>query len=150
MRITLDNGCIQVAVDTYGGELQSLKRHDAVTEYLWQGNPATYRRKAINIFPYVARLTNGTYMLDGKVYKMQAHGFIADMEMRCEKKGDSQAVFLFESDEGTPFPLSAEVCIKREYGGYYIHHSEPGQQDHVFRSGRASGLQGTSGRRNCI
>ena len=60
MRITLDNGCIQVAVDTYGGELQSLKRHDAVTEYLWQGNPATYRRKAINIFPYVARLTNGT------------------------------------------------------------------------------------------
>ena len=101
MRITLDNGCIQVAVDTYGGELQSLKRHDAVTEYLWQGNPATYRRKAINIFPYVARLTNGTYMLDGKVYKMQAHGFIADMEMRCEKKGDSQAVFLFESDEGT-------------------------------------------------
>ena len=156
MRITLDNGCIQVAVDTYGGELQSLKRHDAVTEYLWQGNPATYRRKAINIFPYVARLTNGTYMLDGKVYKMQAHGFIADMEMRCEKERGqpgSLSVRIRRGHYGNispPFPLSAEVCIKREYGGYYIHHSEPGQQDHVFRSGRASGLQGTSGRRNCI
>ena len=25
MRITLDNGCIKVAADTYGGELQSLR-----------------------------------------------------------------------------------------------------------------------------
>ena len=101
MRITLDNGCIKVAADTYGGELQSLRRHDAGIEYLWQGNPATYRRKAINIFPYVARLTSGIYKLDGKIYEMQPHGFIADVEMDCEKKGDTQAVFRFSSDEDT-------------------------------------------------
>lgn len=101
MRITLDNGCIQMVADTYGGELQSLRRHDAEIEYLWQGNPATYQRKAINIFPYVARLTGGTYMLDGKKYKMQDHGFIADVEMTCEKKENSQAVFRFSSNKDT-------------------------------------------------
>ena len=42
-----------------------------------------------------------------------------------------------------PFPLSAEVCIKREYGGY-LHTSFRTRTAGpcISRSGRASGLQG--------
>lgn len=84
-QIILDNGIIKVTVDTYGGELQSLKRYDTNIEYLWQGNKDTYVRKAINIFPYVARLTEGNYYLDETLYEMNTHGFISEIDMNYEQ-----------------------------------------------------------------
>lgn len=101
MKIAIENNEVRAMIDTYGGELQSLQRLHYDIEYLWQGNPQTYQRKAINIFPYIARLTNGAYYLDGNLYHMQPLGFIADIEMQYSQPGKDKVVFTFAANADT-------------------------------------------------
>lgn len=101
MIVKLENESLRVAVESRGGEIQSLKRKDSELEYLWQGCPDTYAQKAINIFPYVARLTGGCYRLGGTIYQMPQHGFVSRMEMECELNETGKAIFRLKSSEET-------------------------------------------------
>ena len=71
---TIQNEFLTVTVAGRGAELQSILGADG-TEYLWQGDPAYWPDRALNIFPYVARLTDGVYCLDDQQYDMKIHGF---------------------------------------------------------------------------
>ena len=64
--------CVQACA--FGAELRSIRGRDG-TEYLWQGDPRYWTDRAPNLFPYVARLWQKTYRLDGKTYTMDIHGF---------------------------------------------------------------------------
>ncbi|MCD8105246.1 MAG: aldose 1-epimerase family protein [Lachnospiraceae bacterium] len=75
MNYTIRNEHLAVTASDAGAELQSLRSADGV-EYLWQADPAIWHDKAPNIFPYVARLTQGTYTLNGKNYNMKIHGLV--------------------------------------------------------------------------
>lgn len=81
--VTISNNILTVQIDTLGAGLTSVSEkqreegEDAV-EYLWQGDPAYWADQAPNIFPYVGRLTDGSYRYAGKVYKMDIHGFAKD------------------------------------------------------------------------
>ena len=67
MIYTLENDSLKVQVNSHGGELWSIQTKDGA-EYLWQGDEAYWKDRALNLFPYIARLTEGKYMLDGKTY----------------------------------------------------------------------------------
>ena len=67
------NDFLSVTVSEEGSELHSILDCDG-TEYLWQGDPKYWVERALNILPYVARLTNGQYKLDGQLYTMKNHG----------------------------------------------------------------------------
>ncbi|MBP3656073.1 MAG: aldose 1-epimerase family protein [Clostridia bacterium] len=69
----IDNGILHVTVSETGAELQSIRTADG-TEYLWQGDPAYWGDRALNLFPYVARLWQGCYEMDGQRYEMPIHG----------------------------------------------------------------------------
>ena len=71
---TIGNQYLTVTVSEMGAELQSILGNDG-TQYLWQGDPAYWKDRALNIFPYVARLTQGRYVIDGEEYAMPIHGF---------------------------------------------------------------------------
>lgn len=73
MLYTIQNEFLTVTVSRKGAELQSIRSADS-TEYLWQGDPAYWPDRAPNIFPYVARLTEGAYFLDGERHHMAIHG----------------------------------------------------------------------------
>lgn len=73
MNLTIQNEFLTVTVARKGAELQSILGADG-TEYLWQGDPAYWPDRALNIFPYVARLTEGSYYLDGQLHRMAIHG----------------------------------------------------------------------------
>lgn len=73
MNLTIQNEFLTVTVSQKGAELQSILGFDG-TEYLWQGDPAYWPDRALNIFPYVARLTEGAYELDGQRHSMAIHG----------------------------------------------------------------------------
>ncbi|MCD7819213.1 MAG: aldose 1-epimerase family protein [Lachnospiraceae bacterium] len=75
MEYAIKNEYLTVTASDKGAELQSIKSADG-TEYLWQADPAIWGGKAPNIFPYVARLTDGTFTLDGKSYNMKIHGLV--------------------------------------------------------------------------
>ena len=58
MRYTIKNDHLTVEVDSLGAELASI-RDDQGLEYLWQGDPHSWRGRATILFPYVGRLRNG-------------------------------------------------------------------------------------------
>lgn len=70
---TIRNDYLIVTVSENGAQLQSIQGLDG-TEYLWQGDPTYWSDRALNLFPYVARLTEGNYYLDGDLYRMDIHG----------------------------------------------------------------------------
>ena len=73
MLYTIKNDFLTVAVAGQGAELMSIQGSDG-TEYLWQGDPKYWSDRALNIFPYVARLTDGSYYMDGELHQMNIHG----------------------------------------------------------------------------
>jgi galactose mutarotase-like enzyme len=73
MTHTIKNEFLTVAAAEKGGELQSIRSHEGI-EYLWQGDSKYWSDRALNIFPYVARLTEGSYYMDGQLHQMAIHG----------------------------------------------------------------------------
>ena len=73
MKHTIRNEYLTVSAEEEGAQLRSILGADG-TEYLWQGDPRYWSDRALNIFPYVARLTGGAYYLDGEEHHMAIHG----------------------------------------------------------------------------
>lgn len=69
---------LQIQVNTKGAELASIMANDR--EYLWQGDPHYWGRRASVLFPIVGKLANNTLRIDGKAYTMHQHGFTRDTE----------------------------------------------------------------------
>ena len=92
MLYTLQNEHLTVKIQNKGATLWSIKDRDE-TEYLWQGNPNYWEDRAPNLFPYIARMTNGKYKLNGKTYKMDIHGFAKDMVFHAKQISDNHIIF---------------------------------------------------------
>lgn len=67
-----------IQVSTHGAELTSLVAGGR--EYLWQGDPQYWGRRAPILFPIVGRLANDTLCINGTRYQMKQHGFARDAE----------------------------------------------------------------------
>lgn len=100
MNYKISNEFLTVEIAAKGGELQSIKSADG-TEYLWQGDENTWKDRAINIFPYVARLTEGKYTFEGKTYHMNIHGFITEAELEVFAQAEEQITLGLHSNEET-------------------------------------------------
>lgn len=112
MQFTLENEELCVKISSFGGEIQSIVEKRNGREYLWQGDSKFWDEKAPNLFPYIARLTEGKYTYHGKEYSMQIHGIVKCREMEAEEKGD-ELIFSLQSDEETlsqyPFRFRFEI-----------------------------------------
>ncbi len=71
---SIRNDAMTVTIDELGAQLQSITAADG-TEYLWNGDPAYWKGRSPNLFPYVGRLTGDKYTFEGKTYEMTRHGF---------------------------------------------------------------------------
>lgn len=125
MLYTISNEYLTVTAAEKGAELQSV-RDSGGTEYLWQGDPAYWKSRAHNIFPYIARLVEGKYYMDGELHEMPIHGIAPYAQFRLiEKEEDKMALEI--TDEGCyeqyprRFALriryalqAAELCITYE------------------------------------
>lgn len=78
----IQNAFLRVEISSMGAELQSIRSADG-TEYLWQGNPKYWSGRALTLFPYVARLTENQYYLDGNCYSMRIHGLAPYTDFSC-------------------------------------------------------------------
>ena len=93
----IENPQLQVAVSSRGAELMSI-RSVSGTEYLWQGDARYWADRALNIFPYVARLTNGSYTYRGKTYQLPIHGFAPTAEFAVTEQLTDSVTFTLESN----------------------------------------------------
>lgn len=87
-----------IQVSNHGAELQSLVANGR--EYLWQGDPAYWGRRAPILFPIVGRLANDTLRIDGREYPMKQHGFARDTEFIHR---DGKYVLVEEGRDNYPY-----------------------------------------------
>ena len=97
---TIENPFLRVTVSQQGAELQSILGADG-TEYLWQGDAAYWSDRAPNIFPYVARLTEGSYYLDGTLHHMNIHGIALYRQFHTLQHDTDRLVMELVSDAQT-------------------------------------------------
>ena len=112
MAYTLSNDKLTVSVNSLGAELRSL-RGASGTEYLWDADPAWWKRSSPVLFPFVGTLREGRYLYEGRSYPMSQHGFARDMEFTLtEQTEDFISLRLSSNDETLeryPFPFRLDI-----------------------------------------
>lgn len=114
MNYMIKNEYLQVEIGDRGAELKSIKSADG-TEYLWQPDPAFWTGQAPNIFPYVARLTNETYTLEGKEYHMKIHGLVRYQTLEAEEIHEDRITFRLDANDETRAQYPYEFTYRITY-----------------------------------
>ena len=96
--MVIDSEKLKISVSSRGGELQSIKTKDG-REWLWQGDSKYWSDRSPNIFPYVGRLWNNQYILEGKTYPLTIHGFINEQELKVEKLNEDNLVLTYDATD---------------------------------------------------
>lgn len=112
--ISIKNDFLTVQVNTMGAQMWSVKDSED-TEYLWQGDIRYWEDKSPVLFPYIARLTEGKYLLDEKEYEMDIHGFAKDSLFQVEKHTECEVVLCLTDSEKTYVQYPWHFIFKVEY-----------------------------------
>ncbi len=127
MNYTIQNEKLKVVIRSLGAEIISMKDQDG-KEYLWQGDPTYWDGQAPNLFPYVGRMIDKKYILDGKTYDMDIHGFAKDTDFAAEQVSESEIIFSIADSEVTyeqyPYHFQFKIMYKLSdvslQVGYYV------------------------------
>lgn len=110
---TLSNNLLTVTVSELGAQMQSIRSSDGI-EYLWQGDPAYWGKRSPNLFPYIGRMPDKTYFLDGQKYQMPIHGFAPTSHFDLIESDASHLLFELTDNEDTyrcyPRHFSFRIC----------------------------------------
>lgn len=109
--ITIRNEYLTASFNEVGAELKSLICAD--TQYIWEGKTEIWGGSCPLLFPICGGLKNDKYILDGKEYTLEKHGYIRFKTFEIESKTDTSVVFLHKSDEETKkhFPFDYELRV---------------------------------------
>lgn len=114
MDYQISNTYIQAVISDMGAELQSVKKEGV--EYLWYGDAAYWKERSPLLFPYVGRFTDGKYLLSGKEYEMDIHGFARKLPFQAVYKKKEMITFELRDSEETyrmyPYHFILQVCYK--------------------------------------
>jgi len=111
---TVQNAYLTVSADEQGAQLMSILGSDG-TEYLWQGDESYWSKRSPVIFPFVARLTGGKYLMDGKEYQLPIHGLAPYARFQLEEKTDTRLVFVLHSSEETKKAYPRDFVFRVSY-----------------------------------
>lgn len=111
MNYVIENSILRVEISSLGGELQSVVKDGQ--EYLWQADPAYWDGKAPNLFPYIGRLTEGKYRMNGNIYHLPIHGFVPETNLVREGQSRDSIAFRLDADASTlacyPFDFTYRI-----------------------------------------
>ncbi len=115
--VELKNSLLTVQIDPLGAQLSSVKNGRG-TEYIWQADPDIWGRHAPLLFPFIGRLRDGRYTLDGKEWAISSHGFARDSAFTVTERGPDRAVFRLTDSPETravyPFSFALTVTYALE------------------------------------
>lgn len=114
MLYTIQNECLRVTVNDIGAQLWSICTEDG-TEVLWQGDARYWADRALTIFPYVARLWQGSYELDGQTYSLPIHGFAPESLFVLAGKTDTTLTFELTDSEATIAQYPRRFALRMIY-----------------------------------
>ena len=113
MRI-LENEELRLEIADKGAELCRVWDKETACERLWHADPAIWNRHSPILFPFVGKVIDGKYRLNGREYEMKTqHGFARDMNFVCVEETDSSVSHLLCSTEETkkiyPFDFHLQI-----------------------------------------
>lgn len=111
---TIKNDKLTVQINPKGAELWSIKDASG-KEYLWQGDPAVWKDRAPNLFPYIGRMPGKRYTFEGKEYHMDIHGFAKNCLMEVACLEESRVVYRLEDNEETYSQYPFHFCLEITY-----------------------------------
>lgn len=128
----LENEYLTVHVQELGAQLWSIKDKEG-NEYLWQGDEKYWGDRAPNLFPHIARLTEGAYTLNGQRYEMDIHGFAKDSFFEATRISDSHVIFKMKDSERTrvqyPYAFTFSISYRLGKSGIEITYSVKNEDD---------------------
>lgn len=120
MEYKITNEYLQVVISNTGAEMQSVKKDEV--EYLWNGDETYWGEQAPLLFPCVGRLTDGKYMLNGREYRMDIHGFARKMPFEVLRKEENRITLELRDNEDTysQYPYHFSLSVTYELSGNQI------------------------------
>ncbi|MEG1394375.1 MAG: hypothetical protein RSD04_01345 [Clostridia bacterium] len=101
MMINIHNNILSVNVNQLGGTLTSFVDKQTSAELLWQGDEKSWTGQDVVIFPFVGRLNNKSYTVDGKKYSLDIHGFVPTTKLDIVEARDQSVTLGCHFDERT-------------------------------------------------
>ena len=101
MTHTIQSNALQVDINPTGAELYSILSKKTGTQYLWQGDPAWWDRRAPILFPILCSLKDNAYTYNGKTYDMTKHGFVRDAAFGTGGAAGNKITFEYGDNEET-------------------------------------------------
>ncbi|MCH3922715.1 aldose 1-epimerase family protein [Limosilactobacillus sp.] len=145
--ISLHNDQLTVEINELGAQLHSIKRQGEATEYLWQGDAASWGRQAPILFPFVGRLKDDQYVFEGQTYHQTQHGFARDRRFAVVEQESDRVVFEQHDDEQTraafPFAFRLFVTVELVWDSVHVDYrveNPDGQRTLVYAIGAHPGF----------
>lgn len=107
----IENESFKVVVDSMGCELTSVVRKADGREFIWNADPAAWKRHAPVLFPLIGKYKDDTSVYAGKEYHMGQHGFARDMEFTLVSADDKKVAMVLKQSEASKekYPFDFEL-----------------------------------------
>ncbi|MGX7243372.1 aldose 1-epimerase family protein [Enterococcus quebecensis] len=113
MTLKIENEFLIATIAEDGAELVSLKSKKNDIEYIWQGDPTFWGRRAPVLFPFVGRLKDDRYTYQKQTYPMGQHGFARDSLFQVIEHGSELVSLSLKSTKETKkvYPFDFELIL---------------------------------------
>lgn len=111
--LEVKNQYLTVVVDSQGAQLTHVINNETNHDYIW--NKAAWPKHAPILFPAIGRSTDNKYLINGKKYPMQQHGFVSDYNFEVVNHSERELFLNFKGNEETlksyPFFFDLQVSF---------------------------------------
>lgn len=120
---TLKNTALTLDISLHGAELTSI-RDSFGREFLWQADPAFWKRHSPVLFPIVGSLWDKHFRVNGREYEMGQHGFARDMDFRLVSEREDEMWFELNSSPETlakyPYKFTLRIGYRLEANKIHV------------------------------
>ena len=120
---TLKNTALTLNISLHGAELTSI-RDSFGREFLWQADPAFWKRHSPVLFPIVGSLWDKHFRVNGREYERGQHGFARDMDFRLVSEREDEMWFELKSSPETlakyPYKFTLRIGYRLEANKIHV------------------------------
>lgn len=116
----LENEALSLSIADRGAELSRVWDKETGCERLWGADPAIWNRHAPILFPFVGKVIDGKYRLDGREYEMKTqHGFARDLDFACTEETAASVCHVLCSSAETRrrYPFDFRLLVRHRLDG---------------------------------
>lgn len=112
----VENSELKLGVNAHGAELVSLVTKKDGREYMWSGDPAYWGRVSPVLFPFIGKLTDGSFTHNGQTYSgVPQHGYARDCDFVLSKQEGEEIWLELVSDDVWKERYPFDFCLRLGY-----------------------------------